>query len=186
MSTFSIRLTPLPGLSVVDRIRREDARGFFSRLFCAQELAEVGFDAPIAQINHTLTRRCGTVRGMHFQYPPHAEIKLVSVMRGEIFDVAIDLRKDSPTFLRWHAQFLSAENQRSLLIPHGFAHGFQTLTEDCELVYLHSHAYAPHAEAGIRAQDPAVGILWPLPFAELSARDASHPLIGPDFRGVEL
>jgi dTDP-4-dehydrorhamnose 3,5-epimerase len=186
MSTFSIRLTPLPGLSVVDRSRREDARGFFSRLFCAQELAEAGFDAPIAQINHSLTRKRGAVRGMHFQYPPHAEIKLVSVMRGEVFDVAIDLRKDSPTFLRWHAQVLSAENRRSLLIPHGFAHGFQTLTEDCELVYLHSTAYAPHAEAGIRAQDPAVGILWPLPFAELSARDASHPLIGPDFRGVEL
>ena len=186
MSAFSIRLTPLPGLSVVDRNRREDSRGFFSRLFCAQELAAAGFAAPIAQINHTLTRKSGAVRGMHFQYPPHAEIKLVSVLRGEVFDVAVDLRRGSPTYLRWHAQILSADNRRSVLIPHGFAHGFQTLTEDCELVYLHSQAYAPHAEAGIRATDPAVGIQWPLPFTEMSERDVNHPLIDSDFRGIEL
>jgi dTDP-4-dehydrorhamnose 3,5-epimerase len=186
MSAFSVRLTPLQGLSVVDRHRREDSRGFFSRFFCAEELAAAGYDGPIAQINHTLTRKSGAVRGMHFQYPPHAEIKLVSVLRGEVFDVAVDLRRGSPTYLRWHAQILSAENGRSVLIPKGFAHGFQTLTEDCELVYLHSHPYVPHAESGIRATDPAVGIQWPLQFTEISERDRNHALIDSAFRGIEL
>jgi dTDP-4-dehydrorhamnose 3,5-epimerase len=111
---------------------------------------------------------------------------LVSVLRGEVFDVAVDLRRGSPTYLRWHAQILSAENGRSVLIPKGFAHGFQTLTEDCELVYLHSHPYVPHAESGIRATDPAVGIQWPLQFTEISERDRNHALIDSAFRGIEL
>jgi dTDP-4-dehydrorhamnose 3,5-epimerase len=181
MSTFSITQTPLDGVAMVERVRREDQRGFFSRLFCAGELRSAGFDAPIAQINHTLTVRRGTVRGLHFQHPPHAEIKFVSVL-----DVALDVRKNSPTFLRWHAEILSAENRRSLLIPHGFAHGFQALADHCELIYLHSCAYAPQAEAGIQPTDPTLGIQWPLAIADLSPRDASHPLLSPGFIGVEL
>jgi dTDP-4-dehydrorhamnose 3,5-epimerase len=185
MPTFSITQTPLQGVAVVERVRREDHRGFFSRLFCGNELRSVGFDAPIAQINHTLTLRRGAVRGLHFQYPPHAEIKFVSVLRGEIFDVALDVRRNSPTFLQWHAETLSAENRRSLLIPRGFAHGFQALTEHCELIYLHSCPYAPSAEAGLRATDPALGISWPLPIEDISPRDASHPLLSSSFPGVE-
>jgi dTDP-4-dehydrorhamnose 3,5-epimerase len=186
MSTFSVTHTQLPGVAVVERGRREDHRGFFSRLFCADELRAAGFDTPVAQINHTLTLRRGALRGLHFQHPPHAEIKLVSVLRGEILDVALDVRQGSPTFLRWHAEILSAENRRSLLIPRGFAHGFQALAENCELLYLHSCAYAPSAEAGLRATDPGLGIHWPLPITDISPRDATHPLISSGFLGVEL
>lgn len=184
MARFTVSHTPLEGLALIERLRIEDPRGFFSRFFCAEELAEVGFALPIAQINHTLTHRRGAVRGLHFQHPPHAEDKLVSCLRGEVFDVAVDLRSGSPTFLRWHGELLSADNQRSLLIPQGFAHGFQTLTEDCELLYLHSRPYAPGAEGAVNARDPAVAIDWPREITELSERDAHHPLLTPDFKGL--
>lgn len=185
MASFLIRSTPLAGLSVVERIQRGDSRGFFSRFFCAEELAPVGFDRPIAQVNHTLTRKRGAVRGLHFQHPPHAEVKLVSVLRGEVFDVAVDLRKGSPTFLQWHAEVLSAENHCSLLIPRGFAHGFQALTDDCELIYLHSSFYAPHAEGGLPVSDPSLGIHWPLAITDISARDTAHAPLTPAFQGID-
>ena len=184
MARFNVSTTPLEGLALVERQRAVDARGYFSRFFCAEELAAFGFSLPIAQINHTLTRRRGAVRGLHFQRPPHAEDKLVSCLRGEVFDVAVDLRRGSPTFLRWHGEVLSADNHRSLLIPQGFAHGFQTLTEDCELLYLHSRAFAPNAEGALHARDPALAIAWPLAFTELSERDARHPHLTADFTGL--
>jgi dTDP-4-dehydrorhamnose 3,5-epimerase len=123
---------------------------------------------------------------MHFQNAPHSEMKLVSCLQGEIWDVAVDLRKNSPTFLRWHAERLSAENCRALLIPEGFAHGFQTLTDDCELLYLHSAPYVREAEAGIRLNDPLINIHWPLEFFEISTRDAGHPLLNDQFKGIAL
>lgn len=184
MASLDIVTTSLAGLQLVQRKRLEDARGYFSRLFCAEELAEAGFRLPVAQINQTLTRRQGAVRGLHFQHPPHAEDKFVSCLRGEIFDVAVDLRRDSPTFLRWHAEVLSASNQRSLLIPQGFAHGFQALSENCELLYLHSRPYAAQAEGALHVADPMLAIEWPLPVAELSARDAAHRYIDDTFRGI--
>jgi dTDP-4-dehydrorhamnose 3,5-epimerase len=176
--------TPLPGLVVVQRQRQEDRRGYFSRFFCASEMSSVGFELPIAQINHTSTRRRGSVRGLHFQRPPHAEDKFVSCLRGEVFDVAVDLRRGSPTFLKWHGEILSADNARSLLIPQGFAHGFQTLEDDCELIYLHSRPYAADAEDGLNPIDPTVGIDWPLAFADISERDSSRPRITSDFTGI--
>jgi dTDP-4-dehydrorhamnose 3,5-epimerase len=185
MASFLVCETPLAGLSVIERIRRADQRGYFSRFFCADELRSAGFDGAIAQINHTSTRNRGTVRGMHFQQPPHAEVKLISVLCGEVFDVAVDVRRGSPTFLQWHAEILSAENHRSLLVPRGFAHGFQTLRDDSELIYLHSCPYAPDSEAALRATDPALKINWPLPIAAISERDRSHPLISPAFVGIE-
>lgn len=184
MASLEILPTPLAGLCIVQRKRLEDDRGYFSRLFCAEEVALAGFGLPISQANQTLTRRRGAVRGLHFQHPPHAEDKFVSCLRGEIFDVAVDLRRGSPTFLQWHAEVLSAENQRSLLIPQGFAHGFQTLSEDCELLYLHSRPYAAQAEGALHVRDPALAITWPLPIAELSPRDASHPYLAATFRGL--
>lgn len=184
MSRFKLTRTPLAGLVLVERQRAQDQRGFFSRFFCAQELAEAGFTLPIAQINHTFTARKGALRGLHFQYQPHAEDKFISCLRGEIFDVAVDLRRDSPTFLRWHAEILSADNARSLLVPQGFAHGFQTLTDDCELMYLHSRPYRADAESALNAADPMLGIAWPLPFTDISARDASHPLLTSDFASI--
>lgn len=184
MGSLAILTTPLAGLHVVQRKCLEDPRGFFSRLFCAEELSAAGFKLAVAQANQTLTRKRGAVRGMHYQHPPHAEDKYVSCLRGEVFDVAVDLRRGSPTFLRWHAEVLSADNQRSLLIPQGFAHGFQALSDDCELLYLHSRPYAAQAEGALHASDPALAIVWPLPIAELSARDASHPYIDDAFRGI--
>ena len=175
---------PLGGLLVVERRRQDDQRGFFGRLFCAEELGAAGFGTSIAQINHSFTRRRGSVRGLHFQVPPHGEAKFVSCLRGEVFDVAVDLRRGSPTYLRWHAEHLSEANHRSLLIPRGFAHGFQTLSDDCELLYLHSAPYAAGAEGGLNPTDPALDIRWPLPFTDISERDAAHAALAADFSGL--
>lgn len=186
MPRFDFTPTPLAGLTLVQRKVIEDQRGFLSRFYCADEFREAGQDKPIAQINHTLTRSKGAVRGLHFQYPPYAESKLVSCLHGEIFDVAVDLRRGSPTYLHWHAAVLSAQNRQSLLIPEGFAHGFQTLSEDCELIYLHTAAYHPEAEGALNAADPKLGIAWPLGITELSEKDRSHKLIEPKFQGIVL
>lgn len=186
MNRFAVTDLPLSGLKLVGRQRIGDARGSLSRLFCAEELAAAGWVNPIAQINHTGTARRGTVRGMHFQRPPHSEMKLVSCIRGEVWDVALDVRASSLTFLHWHVERLSAQNGRALLIPEGFAHGFQTLTDDVEMLYCHSTAYVAEAEAGLRPQDERLAIAWPLPITELSARDAGHPLIETGFEGVRL
>lgn len=186
MSQLEFIRTPIAGLTIVQRNPIEDARGFFSRFYCAQEFAALGFTKSIQQINHTYTAKSGAVRGMHYQHPPHAEIKLVSCLRGKIFDVAVDLRRDSPTFLQWHAEILSAENRRSLLIPEGFAHGFQTLTPDCELIYLHTAPYVKGAEGALNVTDPRLGIQWPLEITEMSERDRSHPMIPAEFKGLAV
>lgn len=183
-SRFDILDTPIQGLKLIQRKPIGDHRGYLERLFCAEELQSLIPGRGIVQINHTLTAKRGTVRGLHFQYPPHAEIKIVSCLHGEVFDVAVDLRQGSPTFLHWHAEILSANNHRSLLIPEGFAHGFQTLSEDCELLYFHTDAYHPSAEGGLNAQDPRLEILWPAAVTELSPRDATHPLLTEGFVGV--
>ncbi|MBY0410997.1 MAG: dTDP-4-dehydrorhamnose 3,5-epimerase family protein, partial [Burkholderiaceae bacterium] len=134
-----LALTPLPlqGLYRVQRQYVADERGYFSRIFCAVELAEAGWSAPVAQVNHSHTTHRGTVRGMHYQRPPHAEMKLVSCLQGEVWDVAVDLRRGSPTFLQWHAERLSADNGCAMLIPTGVAHGFQALTDHVTLLYAH-------------------------------------------------
>lgn len=186
MNRFTVIDLPLAGLKIVERQRLGDSRGFLARLYCAEELVAVGWTKPIAQINHTYTAKRCTVRGMHFQYPPYAEMKLVSCMRGEVWDVALDVRVDSPTFLHWHAQLLSAENCRALLIPEGFAHGFQTLTDEVDLLYCHSVAYSSSAEAGLNPLDARLAIAWPLAINELSVRDKAHPLVDTEFKGVRL
>lgn len=186
MSRLGIMDTPLAGLRLVQRQRLGDSRGFLSRLFCAQELAAAGWSKPIAQINHTFTARQGTLRGLHFQNAPHAEMKLVSCLHGSVWDVAVDLRAGSPTFGHWHAEHLTADNACALLIPAGFAHGFQALADDAQLLYCHSTAYSAHAEGGIHPQDERLAIEWPLPIVELSARDASHPRLAPQFEGFAV
>lgn len=177
LATSRFELTPLAlsGLVAVRRHRVGDERGSLSRVFCGQELAAAGWRWPIAQINHTCTESAGTVRGMHFQYSPHQEAKLVTCLRGRAWDVAVDLRRDSPTFLQWCAQEISCENEIALLIPPGFAHGFQALTDGVELVYAHSVSHVPEAEGGLSPLDPCMAIDWPLPVERLSHRDASHP-----------
>lgn len=186
MTRFAITNLPLTGLKLVERKRLGDSRGFLSRLFCADELAIAGWAKPIAQINHTYTVKVGTVRGLHFQRPPHDEMKLVTCIRGEVWDVAIDLRADSPSVMQWHAEILSGENGRALLIPEGFAHGFQALTDDVEMLYCHSAAYSTDAESGLNPKDSKLAITWPRTITEMSVRDAQHLMIDSEFEGVRL
>ena len=181
---FDILSTAIEGLAVLQRKPLGDSRGYLERLFCAGELAEFLGGRAIIQINHTLTAHQGTVRGLHFQHPPHAETKFVSCLRGEVFDVAVDLRRDSPSFLRWHGEILSADNHRTLMIPEGFAHGFQTLADDCEMLYFHTAAYHAAAEGGLHPEDPRLAIAWPQPVAGLSPRDAGHPMLDDSFLGI--
>ncbi len=182
---FDILPTPLADLRVLQRKPLGDSRGYLERLFCLEELAEILAGRHIAQINHTLTASRGTVRGMHFQLPPHAETKFVSCLRGEVFDVAVDLRRGSPSFLRWHGEILSAGNHLTLVIPEGFAHGFQTLCEDCEMLYLHTAAYHAAAEGGVNALDAVLAIEWPLEVTTLSDRDRVHPRLAAEFEGLD-
>jgi dTDP-4-dehydrorhamnose 3,5-epimerase len=173
--------TELAGAYVVDLERREDERGFFARAWCASEFGEHGLSTRLVQCNLSFNARQGTLRGMHFQRDPHAEAKLVRCTRGSVYDVIIDLRPESPTYMRWLGVELSAENRRALYVPEGFAHGYQTLVDDTETFYQVSEFYAPEAEGGVRWNDPAFGIEWPHPDAPLlSPKDASWP----DYRPV--
>ena len=186
MSRFVTEKNPIDGLQLVHRQVIGDGRGYFERIFCRDDLEPIIGYRSIVQINHSLTAKAGTVRGIHFQHPPRAEMKLVSCLRGKVFDVAVDLRKGSPTFLQWHAEVITESNHKTFVIPEGFAHGFQTLTEDCELLYLHTAAYAPDAEAGLDALDPRLAIDWPMPIAERSARDQHYAMLTSEFLGLSL
>jgi dTDP-4-dehydrorhamnose 3,5-epimerase len=178
--------TALAGVLRIDRNPREDRRGFFSRLFCDDAFLSFGWDGAVRQINHTLTRAPGAIRGLHFQYPPNAEDKLVTCLQGEVFDVAVDLRRGSPTFLQWHGEILSVDNRRSLLIPKGCAHGFQALTADCMMLYLHSEPYHPASEGALNLRDPRLGIRWPMAIGEISERDAAHAMLTDQFTGLDI
>ncbi|HDZ8839491.1 MULTISPECIES: dTDP-4-dehydrorhamnose 3,5-epimerase family protein [Aeromonas] len=183
MNRFTLLSEPL-GARLLQREVHGDSRGALSRLFCVEELFVLGWGACVAQVNLTCTSRCGTVRGLHFQYPPHAEKKLVTCTRGRVWDVIVDIRAGSPTFLMWHAEELSGDNQRSLLIPEGFAHGFQALSDDVEMLYCHSAAYVAAAEGGLDPLDPYLQISWPMPITEISARDRQHSALNDSFQGV--
>lgn len=163
-----------------------DDRGFFVRSYCMNEISEYKKNLNIVQINHTLTKKKGTVRGMHYQLSPACETKIVRCIKGSVFDVAVDLREDSETYLQWHGEILSDDNMKMFLIPEGFAHGFQTLEENCEMLYLHSEFYKKEYEGGILYNDPKVGIDWPLFLTSISERDMKHPLIDSNFRGIKI
>src|SRR5450830_50475 len=178
--------TDLSGVLLVETERRSDERGGFARWFCEHDLADALQGATIRQINHSHTVQRGSVRGMHFQYAPHAEKKIIRCLSGKIFDVVVDLRRDSPTFLAWRGFELEAGDDRALLIPEGCAHGFQTLSDDVQLLYLHTALYTPEAEGALRYDDPRIGITWPLPPQHLSPRDLQHPLLQADFSGIKL
>ena len=186
MNRFTTTDLPMAGLKLIERQRLGDDRGFLSRLFCMDDLEVAGWQKPIKQINHTFTSQCGTVRGLHYQTQPNTEMKLVSCIRGEVWDVAVDLRSNSPTFMQWHSQTLSEKNGHALLIPEGFAHGFQTMVNDCELLYMHTAAYSPEAEAALRFDEERLAIKWPLPISEISARDLAHPSLNLEFKGIKL
>ena len=186
MSHFHFKDTPLQGLKVIQRHPRKDSRGQFTRAFCSEELSAAGWTTPVMQINHSITHAVGSVRGLHYQKPPKAERKIVLCLRGRVWDVAVDLRSSSATFLSWHAQELSAKNNKAMLIPEGFAHGFQVLEKESELFYLHSEQYATQLEDGLSPTDPRLSIAWPLPIAEMSDRDRGLPILTDKYKGVSL
>ncbi|SDH62643.1 dTDP-4-dehydrorhamnose 3,5-epimerase [Propionivibrio dicarboxylicus] len=181
---FELISTPLSGLMLLQRLPLGDDRGYLERLFCEEELQPIMQERRIVQVNHTLTGDRGTVRGMHYQLPPDAEMKFVTCLRGEVYDVAVDLRRNSPTFLHWHAEILSEKNHKTLVIPEGYAHGFQTMSDNCEMLYFHTKAYCPGAERGLQATDPELSIDWPLPVVGQSPRDKAHSPLDPSFEGV--
>lgn len=176
--------TPLAGVFEAHTDARCDDRGRFARLFCAVDLAHAHVGRPIVQINYSQTRAVGAIRGLHYQCPPAAEGKWVRCLNGRVFDVAVDLRRGSPTFLRWHGVELDGARMNAVFIPEGCAHGFQVLQADSELLYLHTAAYTPALEGAVRFDDPRVGIAWPLTVTEISERDRSHPLLDERFEGI--
>lgn len=165
--------TDLKDALIVEPELIADARGFFARMWCAEEFRAHGHDVQFVQANTSYNKHRGTLRGMHFQAPPHQEVKLVRCTKGAVFDAIVDLRPDSPTYRQWTGVELSEENWRALCVPEGFAHGYQTLTDDAEVFYLVSACYVPGAERGVRHDDPAFGIEWPLDVTHISEKDMS-------------
>jgi dTDP-4-dehydrorhamnose 3,5-epimerase len=176
--------TPFSGSYIIDLEPFTDERGWFARYYCKDEFLKIGHTKEWVQMNHSFSRNKGAIRGMHFQLPPHSEIKMLRCIAGSVYDVIIDIRKNSPTFLQWTGVELSAENKRMLYIPEGFAHGFQCLEDNCELIYHHSAFYIPGAEGGIRYNDPMINIKWPLPLTVISARDKGQPYLDETFKGI--
>ncbi len=183
---MKIRTTGINGVCVLENNTFSDQRGSFSRLFCDRELSSILNQRQIVQINLSKTKKKGSIRGMHFQYPPHAEMKLVRCLKGRVFDVAVDLRADSKTYLHWYAQKLSPKDNNAMVIPEGCAHGFQTLEEDTELLYLHTSHYEPNYESGIRHNDPKLNIQWPMDNTDISEKDQRYPMIDNNFKGIML
>lgn len=182
-----MKITPLqiPGAAVVQAEPRRDQRGVFARWFCREELAGLLGGRHIVDINASRTEDAGTIRGMHFQYKPALEMKLVRCTRGAVYDVIVDLRAGSPTLLQWHAQRLDPESMDMIVVPEGVAHGFQAIEPGSEMLYLHTAPHAPQCEGGLRYDDPAVGIDWPIQPTVISERDRSHPLLDASFGGIE-
>lgn len=167
--------TPLKGAYLIDLEKRGDERGFFARLYCEREFGEHGLATKFVQANNSLSAERGTLRGMHYQLPPSSEVKVVRCVRGSLFDVIVDLRPKSPTFLKWFGHELTDENRTMMYVPVGFAHGFLTTSRDAEALYLVSSFYDQAAERGLRYDDPKVGIQWPMEPTVISPRDSSHP-----------
>ena len=178
--------TRLNGVFIADTNYRSDTRGSFARLFCKNELAAGLQGREIVQVNSSVTKSRGAVRGLHFQHPPYSEMKFVRCVKGRVWDVVVDLREDSPTFMEWHAEELSQDNARMIIIPEGCAHGFQALEVESELLYLHTEYYTPDAEDGLAYDDPLLNILWPLPVTEISERDKWHPKLDQNFSGIKV
>ncbi len=175
---------PLKGCYIIEIEPLGDNRGWFARTYCKKEFAQIGHTKEWVQLNHSFTSQKGTTRGMHYQLPPHSEIKMVRCIAGAVYDVVVDIRKGSPTFLQWFGAEISADNKKMMYIPEGFAHGFRALTDNCELIYHHSEFYTSGAEGGIHYNDPAISIVWPLALTEISARDNNHPMLDSTFKGI--
>lgn len=186
MSRFIKVETSIENLFTLQTSRIEDDRGYLSRLFCSEEMREFGWSAPILQVNYTQTLSKGTVRGFHFQNPPYAEYKYVRCTKGKVYDVALDLRGESKTFLQTHAQVLSEDNDICFLIPPGVGHGFQSLTDNAELLYMHSQLYSPEYDDGVNPLDPRITANWPLEISSMSEKDRNRPYLLTTYKGVRL
>ncbi len=186
MGKLSIKPLKISGAYEVVSDAFNDERGAFSRLFCATALQDVMAGREVVQANLSKTMQVGALRGMHYQKAPHLEMKLVRCLKGRVWDVVVDLREGSSTFLQWEAVELSPDKANMMVVPEGCAHGFQVLEEGSEMLYLHTAFYEPASEGGVRHDDPRVGIAWPLAVKDLSARDQGHPLLGDDFTGLKV
>lgn len=176
--------TTLEGAYIIELEPYSDNRGFFVRSFCKEELKTIGFQSDIVQINQSVTNKKGAFRGFHFQKKPFSEIKIVRCLKGSVYDIIIDIRDNSPTFLQYFSVILTEDNYKMIYIPEGFAHGFQTLSNDCELLYLHSEFYTPESESGLNIHDPKLNIKLPLTISEISDRDNNHSYITNKFKGI--
>jgi len=178
--------TKIKGLYIAELDPLSDDRGFFTRTYCNKELEKINVEKPIKQINHSLTSTVGVIRGMHYQSSHYAELKMVRCIAGEVFDVAVDLRKDSDTFLHWHGEYLNSKNFKMIVIPEGFAHGFQVIKPNSELLYFHTESYTQMAESGVLFNDEKIGIKWPLQVTNISDRDLKHMPITKEFKGLDI
>ena len=173
LGAYLIKLTPFT-----------DERGAYTRLFCQDEFKQIGFDKSIVQVNHSHNIQKGTLRGMHFQHSPHAEVKIIRCLQGKVYDVMVDLRENSPTFLKYFTVELSVAAYNAVYIPEGCAHGFQTLENDCQLLYFHTRFYNKASEGGIRYDDPMINIEWPLPPQNITDKDMAYPFLNHSFKGI--
>jgi dTDP-4-dehydrorhamnose 3,5-epimerase len=181
---MKIEKLKLTGAAVVDAEPFVDDRGIFARFFCENELSEIIGSRHFVNVNFSRTLKKGAIRGLHFQYPPKAEMKLMRCTRGAVYDVIVDIRKDSPTFLKWYGVELSSENMKMLCIPEGFAHGFQVLKENSEVIYLVSSFYSSECEGGLNYADPTLGIDWPCNVTDISDKDRKNPYISDRSDGI--
>jgi dTDP-4-dehydrorhamnose 3,5-epimerase len=178
--------TAIKGAYIIELSPIRDDRGTFSRIICIDELKKIGHVKPIVQVNHSVNKQKGTVRGMHFQHAPYSEVKIIRCIKGAVYDVMIDLRRTSQTFLKWCSVELTPEAYNAIYIPEGCAHGFQTLKEDSELIYFHTAPYAPSSEGAIRYNDPLINIQWPLDVMNVSAKDQNYPLLDEHFERIAI
>ncbi len=176
----------IEGVYTIEAEKFEDERGVFARTFCKKEFKKIGLNKEFVQFNHSYNKYKGTIRGMHFQQAPYGETKLIRCIHGSVYDVAVDLRKGSPTFLQYFGIELTADNMQSILIPEGFAHGFQALEDNTTLIYHSTQYYTPNADSGVRYDDPFLAIKWKLPATIVSEKDKNHILIDEAFKGVMI
>ena len=183
---LNIQNTNFDDLYVIEPTVNQDDRGSFFRVFCENELQDILNDRMIKQINHSITSKKGTFRGLHFQYKPNCEVKIVKCIKGKVLDIVVDIRRESKTFLQTYFIELSEKNRKMIYIPEGFAHGFQTLEDNSELLYLHTNIYSPNSEGALNIKDPSLNIQLPLDIIEISKRDEEHDFISSNFKGIEI
>lgn len=171
--------TPLPGAYLIELDKKSDDRGFFARFFCTKEFEKHGLEKAFVQVNNSLSNRKGTLRGIHYQLAPKSEVKVVRCIKGALYDVILDLRPESPTFKKWFGAELTSDNRTMMYVPKGFGHAFLTLSDDTEALYLVSEFYSPEHERGLRYDDPAFQILWPMAPTEISEKDRKALLFNP-------